>query len=70
MVLGRLVRSVLETPVKFGEVAMHDPISALLIVIGALIVLVSLGLFGLLVAGAGLDLILPERAGESFPPER
>jgi len=70
MVLVRLVRSILETPGKFADVAMHDPISALLVVVGALIVLASLGFFGLLVAGAGLDLILPEEAGETHPPER
>ncbi|MEF8813899.1 MAG: hypothetical protein V5A55_08775 [Halovenus sp.] len=70
MVLGRLVRSILETPEKFAEVAMHDPISALLVVVGAVIVLASLGVFGLLVAGAGLDLIRPETAGETYPRDR
>lgn len=70
MVVVRLVRSILETPEKFIEVAMHDPISALLVLVGTAIVTASLGVFSLLVAGAGLDLIRPETPGETHPRDR
>lgn len=70
MVLVRLVQSMLETPGKFAEVAMHDPISAFILLVGSILTFGAIGVFGLLVAGAGFDLIRPEKAGETHPPDR
>jgi hypothetical protein len=67
MVLGELVQSILDMPGKFADVAAHDPISAVLVGMGALLVSLSLGVFSLLTAGVVLDLIRPDRPRESYP---
>jgi hypothetical protein len=67
MVLGELVQSVLDAPGIFADIATHDPISAVLIGIGALLVLGSLGFFSLLVAGSAIELVTPDRPRETHP---
>ncbi|WP_436935802.1 hypothetical protein [Halovenus marina] len=67
MVLGELVQSILDAPGIFADIATHDPLSAVLIGIGAVLVGVSLGAFGLLTAGVVVDLIRPDRPRETYP---
>lgn len=68
--VSRLVESVLEMPVRFADIAAHDPLSAVLLVIGALLVGVSSAVFGFLVVGAGVDLVTPDSGGRTYPPDR
>lgn len=42
------------------EIALGDPISTVLFAIGALLLAFSLGVFGVLSFGAGLDFFTPE----------
>jgi hypothetical protein len=67
-VLGALLDSVLQLPGKFLAVALSDPLSALLIVIGGLLTTASVAAFGLLSLGAIVDLVRPARIGRSHPP--
>lgn len=43
-----LITSLLEMPAKFAAVAAHDPVSALLMLVGAVLTLASSGVFGVL----------------------
>lgn len=58
--LSQLVDSIVEMPDLFADVAAVDPLSALLLVVGALLVGVSVGVFGVLSLGAVLNLVSPE----------
>ena len=54
---------------RFGEVAATDPVSAFLLLVGALLVFLSAGFFGLLTlgaAGASVKRLLPTPGGR--PP--
>jgi len=59
MFVRELFGSVLRLPQKFAGVAMHDPISAFLLAVGAVLTLLSVGYFGLLVVGAVADALTP-----------
>jgi hypothetical protein len=59
MFVRQLLDSVLRLPGEFAAVALHDPLSALLMAFGTLFVLVSVGYFGLLVLGALAELFNP-----------
>lgn len=52
----RLVESIVELPVRFLEVAGHDPLSAVLLVVGAALTGAAVGVFAYLSAGAVLSL--------------
>lgn len=52
-----LVESILQLPEKFATVATQSPEQAVLLALGALILLVSGGVFGVLAAGGVLDFI-------------
>jgi hypothetical protein len=68
MFVQELVQSVLDLPGQFLDVAMHDPLGAVLLIIGATITTASVAFFGLLVLGSVLDLFTP--SGSSPPPQR
>ena len=67
MVLAELVESMLEAPGQFVDIATHDPISALLVAVGGLIITVSVGFFAILVAGALVELVIPDSSEKSYP---
>jgi hypothetical protein len=67
MFVRQLFDSVLRLPGEFAAVALHDPLSAVLLAFGTLFVLVTVGYFGLLVLGAVADLFTPTPGG---PPRR
>ena len=68
--LVELVNSVLEMPGRFVEVALHDPLSALLIACGAAIVGASVAFFGYLVAGALANTVTGGPDAEPRQPSR
>lgn len=68
--LADLVSSLLEMPNALGDAAGVDPLSAVLLGIGGLVMLGSLGYFGVLVAGAAVSLLRPEGGGRDYPPAR
>jgi hypothetical protein len=64
---NELLNSVIEMPFKFAEIAMHDPISAVLLAFGSLFVVASVGAFGYLTFGAVVDFLSTENA--TAPPQ-
>jgi len=70
MFVRELFESVVRLPGEFAEVAAHDPVSALLMAVGTLIVLVSVGFVGYLVLGAVAELLTPTPGGEPEQPGR
>jgi hypothetical protein len=51
-----LVNSIVEMPFKFAEVATHDPVSAVLLAVGAVFTGLAVGVFGYLSLGAVVSL--------------
>jgi len=62
--------SVLEMPGKFAEVALHDPLSAVLIACGAAVVGASVTVFGYLTVGALLNAVTGGPDAEPRQPSR
>ena len=62
---GQLVGSALELADKIAAVATAGPLSAILVVVGALIFAVSMGVFGVLSLGAVLDFVTPDSIGQA-----
>jgi len=65
-----LFQSVIELTLSFGDIALMSPFQFVLILVGGGLTLLSIGVFGYLVAGAvleplGLDLPSPGRRGPS-----
>ncbi|MFC6975330.1 hypothetical protein ACFQL1_12810 [Halomicroarcula sp. GCM10025709] len=63
----QLVQSIIDMPGKFIDIALADPISAILILIGATLVGLSSAVFGYLSLGAFLSLF--SGAGGRQPPQ-
>jgi len=64
--LFELGGSIVEMPGRFAEIAMHDPLSAVLLVFGTLFVGAAVTVFGYLSLGAFASLFT---VGSSPPPE-
>lgn len=67
MVLDDIVESFQELPGLFADVATVDPISAVLVLMGAILVGVSMGAFGLLVLGAAVEFVTPDSSATTHP---
>lgn len=52
----------------FSGIATGDPISTVLVVLGAVLTLGSIGFFGYLTLGAAVDLVIPDRIGRTRRP--
>lgn len=52
---------------QFQDVVATDPVSAVLVVIGASLVAAASGVFGYLTLGALVDLLTPDRIGRAPP---
>ncbi|MFB6106964.1 MAG: hypothetical protein ABEJ70_08325 [Halobacteriaceae archaeon] len=48
--------------------ATADPLSAILVVMGAVLMTAAVGYFGALTVGALLELVTPDRPGREHPP--
>jgi hypothetical protein len=68
MIIRELFQSILDMPAKFLDIAMHDPLAALMMVFGSVFVTVSVGYFGLLALGSIADLFTPEAGGQPRRP--
>ena len=68
--LTDLVQSVLDMPGEFATVATHDPLSALLVAVGGLFVLASVGYFGVLTLGAVVNVLTGGPDAEPREPMR
>jgi len=64
-----LVQSIIDMPGRFIDIALNDPISAVLILIGAVLVGAASAAFGYLSLGAALSLVTRPGSGRSPPPE-
>lgn len=67
-IVARLVQSILDMPGAFEPAATQDPLSTVLILIGALLVGAASVVFGGLTLGAAIDLILPDSEGTTHQP--
>ncbi|MBX0295374.1 hypothetical protein [Haloarcula nitratireducens] len=65
--LSQFVQSILDAPGEFVTIAMSDPLSAILIVVGALLVGVASAVFGYLSLGAVVSLFMRPGSGRSPP---
>jgi hypothetical protein len=65
--LTDFVDSIVKTPGKFADVAAQGPLEALLVLMGAVLVLVPLGFFGLLVFGAVVEFVTPDSSAARHP---
>jgi urea transporter len=65
----QLIQSIVDMPGRFIDIALGDPISAILILIGALLVGASSAVFGYLSLGAAFSLVMRPGSGRSPPPE-
>lgn len=68
--LSELVSSLLAMPNALADAAGVDPLSAVLLAVGGLVMAVSLGYFALLVLGAALNLVRPGGDGREYPQAR
>ena len=60
------IQDLIDMATLIGDVAANGPISALLVLLGALLVVFSSAVMAYLTAGAVVDLLIPESAGR--PP--
>jgi len=67
--VSQLLQSILEMPGRFLDIALTDPISALLILIGAALVGGASAVFGYLTLGAVASLVIRPGSGRSPPRE-
>lgn len=67
---SEFIQSLLDMPGEFATVATHDPLSALLVAVGGLLVLVSVGYFGALTLGAAANLVTGGPDAEPREPTR
>ena len=66
---SQLVQSIVDMPGKFIDIAMADPLSAVLILIGAALVGAASAVFGYLSLGAAASLVIRPGSGRSPPQE-
>lgn len=64
----RLIESALEAPGEFVDIATHDPLSAVLLVFGVLLVGLPMAVFGVMGIGVIAELLNPST--ESPPPQQ
>lgn len=65
--LSDLIDSIVEMPGEFAAVATNDPVSAVLVALGTLLIAFSMGVFGYLTLGALVDLVIPDSTGRAPP---
>jgi len=65
----QFVQSILDMPGKFVDIAMADPISAVLILVGAVLVGAASAVFGYLTLGAAASLVVRPGSGPKPPRE-
>ena len=63
--MASVVTQLTELGAYFSGVATADPVSAVLVALGAVLTLGSVAFVGYLAAGAVLDLIVPDRIGRT-----
>jgi hypothetical protein len=68
MFIQELLQSLLDMPGRFADIALHDPLSAVLLTVGAILTTLAVAYFGLLVLGSVLDLFTPEASGPPRQP--
>ncbi len=65
--LGELIDSIVSMPGEFLDVVTVDPLSALLVLVGGLLIGVSVAVMGYLTLGAAVDLITPDVGSRGQP---
>jgi len=70
MFVRELAESVVRLPGEFATVAAHDPLSAILLAVGTLLVFATVAFVGYLVFGAVVALFTPTPGGEPEQPGR
>ncbi|MFB6298372.1 MAG: hypothetical protein ABEH56_07620 [Salinirussus sp.] len=65
--LVELIDSIVRMPGEFAAVASHDPLSALLMLVGTALVALPTAYLGYLVAGAAVDFVTADAAEPRRP---
>jgi len=68
MFIRELFQSILDMPGEFAGVATHDPLSAVLLAVGAILTTVAIGYFSLLALGSIAAVLTPEPGGQPRQP--
>ena len=63
-----IVSQLTELGSLFSGIATGDPISTVLVALGAILMVGSLGFFGYLTLGAAASLVIPDRVGRTRRP--
>jgi hypothetical protein len=66
--MASLIGSIPKLITEITNVALADPLNALLVTVGGLIIAGSVGVFSYLALGAVLDSVIPDLGGE--PPQQ
>lgn len=64
---AELVDSVVAMPSEFATVVGNDPVSAVLVAVGTLLMVVSFGVLGYLTLGAVVEFLTPDLGGRAPP---
>jgi len=64
-----LIDSIRDMPGEFADVAVQGPVEAVLLLFGVLFIVVPSAIFGYLVLGAGVDILIPDSPGTTHPEE-
>lgn len=66
-VLSDLAESIADAPGEFADVATQGPVEALLVAMGAVLIIAPMVFFGLLVLGAVVEFVTPDRTAVQHP---
>lgn len=67
MVIAELIDSITDAPELFADIVTHDPISAIMVAFGGAFIALSIGFFAILVLGAVVDLVTPDKSSATHP---
>ncbi|WP_158055274.1 hypothetical protein [Halorussus halophilus] len=68
--MATIIQNVLDMVGYFTDVALSDPISAVLLALGAFFVAASSAVMGYLTLGAALDAVVPDISAGGKPPQQ
>ncbi len=69
-IVSQLFESIAQMPGKFATIASHDPLAAVMLFVGSVLMALAMGVFGLLTLGALADFLTPSQSSPPRQPAR
>ncbi|MHB9287059.1 hypothetical protein ACKVMT_08465 [Halobacteriales archaeon Cl-PHB] len=69
-IVTQLFESIAQFPGKFATIATHDPLAAVMLLCGSVLMALAMGVFGLLTLGAVADFLTPSQSSPPHQPAR